>query len=128
MAQNHFNTMLSKLLGNAIIAYTDGSAIGNPGPCGAGAYISLVRKHLPLVYGTNNIGEMFATGMVLQFITNEKVLSRAARRVRTFIFSDSKLTIDSLRKGYGADMAQPMTDGVLAHEATSLPTRDRPPY
>ena len=46
IASNHINT-----LGKRIIAFTDGSAIGNPGPCGAGTAIYWNGiKELPSVH------------------------------------------------------------------------------
>ena len=53
-----------------ITIFTDGSALGNPGPSGAGAFIFYSEswrrdnEHIsvPLGQGTNNIGELFAIG------------------------------------------------------------------
>jgi hypothetical protein len=46
--------------GNAIVGFTDGSAVPNPGPCGAGTFPSrpTERVSLPLDDGDNNIDEI----------------------------------------------------------------------
>jgi len=60
-----------------VVAYTDGASRGNPGPCGAGAIITYPKwgpaasKHteelsVGLGTGTNNLGELWAIGMVLE--------------------------------------------------------------
>ena len=60
-----------------IVAYTDGSAQGNPGPAGAGAIVTYPgwgpeasSRHteelsVGVGAGTNNFGELWAIGMVL---------------------------------------------------------------
>ena len=68
---------LSAIPTSAITAYTDGSSFGNPGPSGAGACILIPglraseEFHLyePLGHGTNNLGELWALAMALQFLT-----------------------------------------------------------
>ena len=62
---------------HTIVAYTDGASKGNPGPCGAGAIITYPNwghragKHTEelsagLGRGTNQLGELWAIGMVLE--------------------------------------------------------------
>ena len=69
-----------------IVAYTDGAAQGNPGPAGAGAIITYPgwgpgasSRHteelaVGVGTGTNNFGELWAIGMVLDDV------ARKARR------------------------------------------------
>ena len=52
-----------------ICCWTDGSCIGNPGPCGAGTVVSFNTKRYQVFQalgkGTNNIGEL--TSVILAF-------------------------------------------------------------
>jgi hypothetical protein len=63
---------ISKIPEGVTIAYTDGSADPNPGPCGAGAYVTHKngnRRYLTqgLGHGTNNKGELWqVSGMMLR--------------------------------------------------------------
>jgi ribonuclease HI len=85
---------------SATVAYTDGSAAPtNPGPCGAGATISQCGKHLvdlnqSLGHGTNNIGELWAIGLVANYLADrpELLLSCCA----LVIFSDSKVIVGAV--------------------------------
>ena len=67
---------------NAIVACTDGGSRGNPGPCGAGVIITYPRwergagRHTEelsagLGRGTNQLGELWAIGMVLEDIATK---------------------------------------------------------
>jgi ribonuclease HI len=90
----------------AHIAFTDGSSIPNPGPCGAGTVIRLageddyVDKATPLGFGDNNKGEMGAIKCVLATI-KEKVLSGVIPRGSALlVFSDTALCIGYLVHGW----------------------------
>lgn len=65
--------LLAGIPNTAIVAFTDGSARPNPGPCGAGAHIRPWGEAkwsdeaiASLGHGTNNIGELWAIGMAIQ--------------------------------------------------------------
>jgi ribonuclease HI len=92
-----FRDTLSK---TATCVYTDGSAIGNPGPCGAGAIIirpgeEPIRLFCPLLEGTNNVGEAWAIGMALSFL---KENSRVGEQIH--LFTDSRITLGQLESGW----------------------------
>ena len=62
-----------KITADAIVAYTDGGCIGNPGPAGLGYLIRfpdgrLVKKGEPMGHGTNNIAELTAILRVLELV------------------------------------------------------------
>jgi ribonuclease HI len=97
-------SLIASLPGNAVVVYTDGSAIGNPGPAGAGAYITSpnfapVSLLQPLGVSTNNLGEMWAVGMALEFILSNKDF-RSIWLSPIYILSDSLFTISTIEKGY----------------------------
>ena len=84
---------------SAAVAFTDGAASPNPGPCGAGASISLCGKHQvdlaqPIGTGTNNNGELWAIGMVAKYLTDHSALLVGCCAL--FILSDSKLIVDAI--------------------------------
>lgn len=79
-----------------IVIYTDGSALGNPGPGGFGALMSYKNKQKELSQGfrltTNNRMELLAIIVALESL---KVSGRDV-----MIYSDSKYVIDSVTKGW----------------------------
>jgi ribonuclease HI len=87
-----------------ILAYTDGSASPNPGNAGAGIHI-VYRQHTYSTYvslgdATNNIGEVYAIGMICDAIKDmwrELGLSTAKRLI---ILSDSLYAIGALANGW----------------------------
>ena len=83
-----------------IVIYTDGSSFGNPGPSGAGAFIYYPGKghfHLfqGLGHGTNNLGELWAAGMALNFIQ-----SFPPPYPNISLISDSSLVLGLLSHGW----------------------------
>ena len=87
---------------DTIIAYTDGSSFGNPGPAGAGAYIlhptaGFTNFYLPLGDSTNNVGELWAIEIVLQHARDEEW-----EMGKILIVSDSKYAIGVLTKKHRA--------------------------
>ena len=89
----------AKVPPGSLIAYTDGSAIGNPGPCGAGAVIFIYDPKgnlwheetlsVGLGHGTNNLGELWAIGMVLSAV--QLRIDQGYRYPKLgFIFTDSE--------------------------------------
>jgi ribonuclease HI len=99
-AQSVLSSHIANLPAEDAYAFTDGSATPNPGPCGAGAAVTYQAHttHLTsfLGYGTNNIGELYAIGMVADFF------HKANASCRVHIYTDSKLAHDALTYGWGA--------------------------
>ena len=82
--------------------YTDGSALGNPGPGGYGIIIELVGKQYlkeyaqGFAYTTNNRMELLAVIVGLETLKKQPM--------DVVIFSDSKYVIDSVEKKMGVWM------------------------
>ena len=80
------------------IYFTDGSASPNPGPSGAGALrIDKYGEHkmfASLGFGTNNVGELYAIGMVLT------VETLGENTDTLHIFTDSEYAIGCIDKGW----------------------------
>ena len=92
---------LSKVPRQALIAFTDGSSLGNPGPSGAGFYLLTRRtpfskhlffsKHTP--HSTNNKEELRALTEALTFIESKLSNSRISQPPPVHIFVDNQLAI-----------------------------------
>jgi len=80
-----------------IIIYTDGSALGNPGPGGYGAILETedkkYKKELAqgFIKTTNNRMELLAVIVALEALKNTSDV---------LIWSDSKYVVDSVEKGW----------------------------
>ena len=99
-AQQVIDNHVNSLPDNDAYAFTDGSATPNPGPCGAGATITYNGNTTPLTaylgHGTNNIGEIYAIGMVVDhFRANNE-------HCNIHIYTDSKMVHDALSYGWAA--------------------------
>jgi ribonuclease HI len=112
LALTDASNLVNNLPPHSIVIYTDGSALGNPGPAGAGAYItynqpdvSPITYHLlhPLGYSTNNAGELWGIGMALTCITVDQVLKTAARLCPIYILTDSLWSTTTIDKGFSFD-------------------------
>jgi ribonuclease HI len=79
-----------------IVIYTDGSALGNPGPGGYGILLQSSKQVKEVSQGyrmtTNNRMELLAIIVALEMLK--------VRDKRVTIFSDSKYVIDSVDKGW----------------------------
>ena len=91
---------------DATVAFTDGSAIPNPGPCGAGYILrkkgqeAYSTTSTPLGYGDNNKGEMGAIHGALRAVL-AGILDGSIRRKSLFVcFSDSALCLAYLDHGW----------------------------
>ena len=126
-ARAYGQRLLESIEPRNIIAFTDGASKGNPGPCGAGAYVydNLAspwdqEDSAALGHGTNNLGELWAIGMAMQI---------AARRVSTHlqdydqfrIFSDSQYSIGILTQGWKS-RTHPKLAFKLRHLLTTSPS------
>ena len=92
--------------GTAWIFFTDGSALGNPGPCGGG-YVHRRKGEdvyseaiFPLGHGDNNKGEMGGIHGSLQRVMTEIGNGEMRGRDSVYIFSDSALCIGYLDRGW----------------------------
>lgn len=105
----------------ATVAYTDGSAIPNPGPCGAGFVLRLqdqltysaYSQHLGM--GDNNKGEMGAIYGALAAVDTAIADGAIALGSILLCFSDSALCIAYLDKGWAFSRWK-----VLAHATRAL--------
>ncbi len=81
---------------NSIIIYTDGAALGNPGPGGYGAVMMYKSHRKELSAGfrntTNNRMELLAVIMALRQITNKEIPVN--------VFTDSQYVCNAIEKGW----------------------------
>ena len=102
--------LLANILPLSMVAFTDGSANPNPGPCGAGAYIYAnvepcwdAERYAALGHGTNNLGELWAVGLALQ-AAHMRILALPHHPYeRLYIFTDSQFTRGILTLGWKSD-------------------------
>jgi ribonuclease HI len=90
---------LSAQIPGAVVAYTDGACLGNPGPAGLGYVIvgtdgRHVQRGEPLGHGTNNIAELTAILRVLQI--------QEGSAAPLVVFTDSTYAIGVLTAGWKA--------------------------
>ncbi|MCG8113581.1 MAG: reverse transcriptase domain-containing protein, partial [Candidatus Thiodiazotropha taylori] len=95
---------------NTAIAFTDGSCLGNPGPCGAGACIFLPGRTEPILLkhpvtscGSILLGELIAIKMTILQIKNKTTKTELNLTKKLHIFSDSQCAIGHLVLGWEAD-------------------------
>jgi ribonuclease HI len=94
---------------DALAAFTDGSALGNPGPCGGGYIVylnqvNLFDRDIPLGHGDNNLGEMGALhGLMEDLIL--RLSNNSLPPGTIIIFTDSAGCVGYLDRGW----AQPST-------------------
>ena len=101
-------TMVGSAGPEATLVFTDGSSIGNPGPSGAGAFVSLRSLggvedfflSYPLGHNTNNVGELWAIGMALSFLLDQPT---PPKKVALFTDSDTSLGLIN-RLVFSADL------------------------
>ena len=90
------------------VAFTDGSCLGNPGPCGAGACVfppgavePVMLKQPVTNRGSILLGEMVAIKMAPQYIVRCKARGEGISKVH--IFSDSQSAVGQLTLGWEAN-------------------------
>jgi ribonuclease HI len=98
--------LLAGVQPNSLIAFTDGAAKGNPGPCGAGAYIYDNTSpywdreaSAALGQGTNNLGELWGLGMALQ-MARARITTHPHKYKRIYIFTDSQFALGIVTGGW----------------------------
>jgi ribonuclease HI len=112
---------------SAIVCFTDGSVLDNPGPSGAGVYFTTpipifdqndLRFSIALGHGSNNWGEMVGLYLALRLVEAclEVNSSLDIRELPIFIFSDSLCCIC-----YITDTWPPLTTSFPElHEASTI--------
>ena len=86
---------------DSIFIFTDGSALGNPGKCGAGCVFQLCRgselfnSYRFLGHGTNNLGELYAFNLAMDLTYQRTDLINDIKH-KVYIFSDSTYAINCL--------------------------------
>jgi len=88
---------------DAVVAYTDGACLGNPGPAGLGYAVDFgggrrIARGEPLGEGTNNIAELTAILRVLEIVDE--------RRRALVVHTDSTYAIGVLTLGWKAKANQ----------------------
>jgi len=105
-ALDYARRLTGKVDNNGIVAFTDGAAKGNPGPCGAGCHIrwnadTSSNYSISLGTNSNNFGEWWGAGMALQATLNRLqhnlILSDTSS---LHIFTDSNLLCQFISKGF----------------------------
>ena len=96
------------------IAFTDGSCLGNPGPCGAGECIfppghtePSLLKHPVSSYGSILLGELIAIKLAVKHIQSKTTEADLRNTEKLHIFSDTgSLCNWSFGAGMGAKISQ----------------------
>jgi ribonuclease HI/exonuclease III len=101
-ARIHAAALVTALPGNCIQIWTDGSALGNPGPAGAGAVVvspdgTQVPLSAALGSGSNNFSELWAIGMGLDWVSRR---APSPPPDQIHVFSDSEIAIGVCARGW----------------------------
>lgn len=111
-----FQNALADVTDTTIICYPDGSASPNPGPGGAGFCIRHGtrewRRYVSLGYTTNNVGEIYALGMIAEFIDEETKIGTFTGTENLFICPDSEYAPNVVNGNWKAKASQPLIDAV----------------
>lgn len=104
-AKDYGDRLVASIPPSSLVAFTDGSANPNPGPCGAGAFVYGnvlpywdTERTAALGPGTNNLGELWAVGLALQAAS--LALARPHTYTQFYIFTDSQFTKGVLTLGW----------------------------
>jgi ribonuclease HI len=103
MAAEAAHEMLSNLSPETVVAFTDGACKGNPGPAGAGCHLRMpdgriAESSASLGHATNNVGELFAIGLVFDLLDEADV----APETQVALLSDSSYVNGVLCRGWKA--------------------------
>ncbi|CAG2190776.1 RNASEH1 [Mytilus edulis] len=92
--QRLIKQQLEELPPNTTVAFTDGSCMGNPGPCGAGAIIYNNEEEETIQYPVSNRGSILLAELVAIKLVLEKIDNYNYRNVKQLnIYSDSQSAI-----------------------------------
>lgn len=101
-AQKDVRKFLENLSSETIRCFTDGSCVGNPGPCGTGVYIQLpnkeIKHHRYLGQGTNNKAELSAVLDAMKLLDAEDV----DKATPVVVCTDSQYVVGILTKNWKA--------------------------
>ena len=102
------------------VVFTDGSCLGNPGPCGAGACLSIpgsseliMLKQPVSSRGSILLGELVAIKIALQFIHRNKTQGGTGIK-KAHVFSDSQSAVGQLTLGWEASAQRTTIQDVKA--------------
>ena len=110
-----------KSMGDNTIIFTDGASRGNPGPSGAGVFITLRRPnhrsekhylHCPLGRNTNNVCELWAVGMAVSYLLQLPRQTLSACRI-VYILIDSQLVVSLLGRSAWSHHLEELVCAVL---------------
>ena len=112
--EENIKVLLENLGNDCVAAFTDGSALGNPGPTGAGAVIYLqglldnpvCLKKTICSNGNNYLGEIVGIEMALSFLQDE--ISITGRNIHLFVDCQSAII-----SGFGMDVPTYKVDIIL---------------
>ncbi|CAG2208489.1 unnamed protein product [Mytilus edulis] len=92
--QRLIKQQLEELPPNTTVAFTDGSCMGNPGPCGAGAIIYNNEEEETIQYPVSNRGSILLAELVAIKLVLEKIDNYNYRNVKQLnIYSDSQSAV-----------------------------------
>ena len=103
----------------ALVGFSDGSAIPNPGPCGAGALLFLplnagkVSCAMSLGQGDNNVGEIAGMLKLLNLIDEAYRRGLVHGHPPVLLFTDSLLVVGALEWGWAMTHMPPSIRGLL---------------
>jgi ribonuclease HI len=101
------------------VGFSDGSAIPNPGPCGAGALLFLpnnagkVTSAISLGQGDNNIGEIAGLHRLLELIDTAYRRNLVRGHPAILLFTDSLLVVGALEWGWALSNMPPSIRALL---------------
>ena len=104
---------------DALVGFSDGSAIPNPGPCGAGALLFLplnagkVSCAMSLGQGDNNVGEIAGMLKLLNLIDEAYRRGLVHGHPPVLLFTDSLLVVGALEWGWAMTHMPPSIRGLL---------------
>ena len=130
-AREHVERILDSVGRQDIVAYTDGSSHGNPGPAGSGIYLSFpvdwkedeAHIAIPLGHSTNNVGELYAIGAASEHILN--VSTRTGRTPDHIHFiSDSSYSLGCITLGWRCNTNKKLV-GAVKQKIEDINTHNR---
>jgi ribonuclease HI len=99
---------------DALVGFSDGSSIPNPGPCGAGALLILpgaagqALSTMALGKGDNNLGEIAGLLQILVLLDEAYERGLVAGHPPLLLFTDSLLVVGALDWGWSARDMPPL--------------------
>ncbi|XP_071133001.1 ribonuclease H-like [Mytilus edulis] len=89
---------------NTAVAFTDGSCLGNPGPCGAGAIIYINNQEEKLKRPVSNKGSILLAELIAIKIVLDYIESFSKQQIDTLtLFSNSQTALGILTLNWKSD-------------------------